>query len=192
MEPIHSGRQCWRRKMSSIRCPVSDARPVNTGIGQRISDNGRPLLVGIAWQGSPTYRYDRQRSIPLSRSARLGEAPGVQLVSLQKGTGADQLGAVATHTPILDLNTRLDEAAGAFTDTAAVMENLDLVIASDTSIPHLAGSLGVRCGSRCPGCPTGAGCWTARTIPGILRCVCFGKRTAATGTPCSAHDRGID
>jgi hypothetical protein len=28
-------------------------------------------------------------------------------------------------------------------DTAAIMQNLDLVISSDTAVPHLAGSLGV-------------------------------------------------
>jgi hypothetical protein len=37
----------------------------------------------------------------------------------------------------------VDEAAGAFVDTAAVMANLDLVISTDTAVPHLAGALGV-------------------------------------------------
>ncbi len=45
--------------------------------------------------------------------------------------------------PVLDLSTRLDQAAGAFMDTAAIMMNLDLVITSDTAVPHLAGALGV-------------------------------------------------
>jgi hypothetical protein len=45
---------------------------------------------------------------------------------------------------VVDLGSRLDEASGAFMDTAAVMMNLDLVVTSDTAIAHLAGALGVR------------------------------------------------
>src|SRR5207244_11493148 len=45
--------------------------------------------------------------------------------------------------PVVELGRRLDETSGAFMDTAAVMKNLDLVIAPDTAIAHLAGALGV-------------------------------------------------
>src|SRR5262249_28386889 len=45
--------------------------------------------------------------------------------------------------PVTDLGSRLDETAGPFMDTAAVMKNLDLVVTSDTAIPHLAGALAV-------------------------------------------------
>ncbi len=44
--------------------------------------------------------------------------------------------------PVLDLSNRLDEAAGPFMDTAAVIRGLDLVVAPDTAIAHLAGALG--------------------------------------------------
>jgi ADP-heptose:LPS heptosyltransferase len=37
----------------------------------------------------------------------------------------------------------LDEGAGAFMDTAALMKSLDLVITSDTAIAHLAGALAI-------------------------------------------------
>jgi ADP-heptose:LPS heptosyltransferase len=45
--------------------------------------------------------------------------------------------------PITDLGSRLDEGGAAFVDTAAVMTKLDLVIAPDTALAHLAGALGV-------------------------------------------------
>jgi ADP-heptose:LPS heptosyltransferase len=45
--------------------------------------------------------------------------------------------------PVLDLAMELDNEGGAFLDTAAAMQSLDLVITSDTSIAHLAGALGV-------------------------------------------------
>lgn len=99
--------------------------------------------VGIAWQGNPQYRNDRHRSVPLAHFAVLGKIPGVTLISLQKGPGTDQLEAAAGKFEVHDLGRRLDEEAGPFMDTAAVMKNLDLVITSDTAIPHLAGALGV-------------------------------------------------
>jgi tetratricopeptide (TPR) repeat protein len=85
--------------------------------------------IGIAWQGNPTYKRDRCRSIPFSHLESLSRLPGVRLLSLQKGLG--------------DLGSRIDEIAGPFMDTAAIMQNLDLVITSDTAIAHLAGALGV-------------------------------------------------
>src|SRR5207244_5759964 len=75
--------------------------------------------------------------------APLAGLPGVQLVSLQKGYGSEQLHAVVGRWAVTDLGSQLDVAGGAFLDTAAVMKNLDLVISSDTSIVHLAGALGV-------------------------------------------------
>ena len=99
--------------------------------------------IGIAWQGSRNYRRDRARSVPLAAFVALAAVPGVRLISLQKGDGSEQLGDVAGRCAVLDLASRLDESSGAFMDTAAVMKNLDLVITSDTSIPHLAGALGV-------------------------------------------------
>ncbi|HUY33552.1 MAG TPA: tetratricopeptide repeat protein [Pirellulales bacterium] len=99
--------------------------------------------VGIAWQGSRTYRHDRGRSVPLAAFAPLASLSSVRLISLQKGDGSEQLAGVAGRFDVLDLGGRLDEVGGAFMDTAAVMKNLDLVITSDTAIPHLAGALGV-------------------------------------------------
>ena len=99
--------------------------------------------IGIAWQGDPKYRRDAQRSIPLKHFAPLAALEGVQLISLQKGPGIEQLSELDGRFSVIDLGSKLDEAAGAFMDTAAVMKNLDLVITSDTAIAHLAGGLGV-------------------------------------------------
>jgi tetratricopeptide (TPR) repeat protein len=98
--------------------------------------------VGIAWQGSASFPGDRMRSIPLAHFAPLARVAGVRLFGLQKGTGREQIKAVARRVSVIDLGDRLDEA-GAFLDTAAVMQGLDLVITSDTAIAHLAGALGV-------------------------------------------------
>jgi Flp pilus assembly protein TadD len=102
------------------------------------------LTIGIAWQGNPKYPEDRKRSIPLEHFAHLAQLDKVQLLSLQKGHGTEQLPRFQQRFSVMDLGNRLDEAAGPFMDTAAVMKNLDLVITSDTSVAHLAGALGVR------------------------------------------------
>jgi Tfp pilus assembly protein PilF len=95
--------------------------------------------IGIAWQGNPEYRRDRHRSFPLSRFAPLAQRPGVRLFSLQKGFGSEQKGAIAGRFPLIDLTGQLAD----FMDDAAFVKNLDLVITPDTSLAHLAGSLGV-------------------------------------------------
>jgi Tfp pilus assembly protein PilF len=100
-------------------------------------------LVGIAWQGCPSYGFDRERSIPLQDFLPLAKIPGVKLVSLQKGPGMEQLRTEESNLqPAIDAPA-LDEESGAFMDSAAIMKSLDLVICSDTAIAHLAGGLGV-------------------------------------------------
>ena len=103
------------------------------------------LKVGLAWQGNPGVErliWARGRSIPLAVLAPLAQLSGVSLVSLQKGVGADQLKHVPFRHRLLDLGPEFDGGPSAFLDSAAVMSDLDLVISSDTSIAHLAGSLG--------------------------------------------------
>ena len=68
--------------------------------------------------------------------------PGVRWISLQKGPSRGQIAEAAGAIPLIDLGETLDVATGAFMDTAAVIEHLDLVITVDTSLAHLAGGLG--------------------------------------------------
>src|SRR5207302_1976508 len=86
---------------------------------------------------------DKRRSIPLISFGPLSRVPGVHFISLQKGVGTEQLSQLPEGLRVRNLGDRLDEASGAFMDTAAVMKNLDLVITSDTAIAHLAGALAV-------------------------------------------------
>ncbi len=98
--------------------------------------------IGIAWQGSTTHKMDRHRSIPLRQFAPLARVPGVRLIGLQIGAGTEQLDEGTCGFPVQDLG-RFVDARGAFTDKAALMKQLDLVIACDTSLAHLAGALRV-------------------------------------------------
>jgi FkbM family methyltransferase len=102
----------------------------------------RGLKIGIVWQGNKWNTTDRRRSFPLGAMTPLGKLAGVNLISLQKGDGREQLEAVADFD-VVSLGDDFDSSGGAFLDSAAVMKNLDLVITADTSLAHLAGALGV-------------------------------------------------
>jgi hypothetical protein len=96
--------------------------------------------VGLCWQGSPTFAADRYRSMPLANFEPLARIPGVTLVSLQKGPGTEQIEANRERFSLVAWED-LDRD-GAFVDTAAIMQHLDLVITSDSAVAHLAGALG--------------------------------------------------
>jgi Tfp pilus assembly protein PilF len=119
---------------------LADAYPEGT------ADNGRTFTIGIAWQGNPRNRIDRWRSFPLHHFAPIADLPGVRLISLQKGQGTEQLDDRSVRFPVAVLpgggpggHDRRD-----FLDTAAVMSLVDLVIAPESAVGHLAGSLGAR------------------------------------------------
>ena len=93
--------------------------------------------VGIAWAGNPLHENDRRRSIPLDAFAPLAAVPHVRWFSLQYGARAND-----AAPPELEL-TRLADGIGDMADTAAIIAQLDLVIAADTGVAHLAGALGI-------------------------------------------------
>lgn len=94
--------------------------------------------VGIAWAGSPTQVNNRNRSMPLSALAPLLDVKGVQCFSLQKGPG----GAFTDMTPDAQALVDLTGEWRDFSDSAAMIECLDLVITVDSAVAHLAGALG--------------------------------------------------
>jgi tetratricopeptide (TPR) repeat protein len=96
------------------------------------------LKVGIVWSGSPGYSGNKDRAVPFTRFLPLAEIPGVQLFSLQKGPQEKELAAAGAERLVLELGPHLND----FTDTAAVLKQLDLVIMTDSSVAHLAGSIG--------------------------------------------------
>jgi len=104
----------------------------------RMGANDSALRVGIAWAGSAQNPADRERSIPLQLMAPLAGLQDVRLFSLQKGPPADQVKSPPPGMKLIDLTTSLVD----FEDTAALIENLDLVITADTAVAHLAGAMG--------------------------------------------------
>lgn len=113
----------WRRRMD-------EAALARNG-------NADPFRIAINWRGN-----EIPKSIPLEQFAGLAALPGVQLYSMQKVVGLDQLEAVGPRLGIVSWTDTLDAGPDKFVDTAALMTAADLIVSGDTSIVHLAGALG--------------------------------------------------
>ncbi len=102
--------------------------------------------VGLVWSGKPSHRNDHNRSLALARLAPLLAQANVEFVSLQHDVRD-------TDKAALDNAAILRPDFTDFADTAAVIETLDLVVAVDTAVAHLAGSLAKPLWLLLPFCP---------------------------------------
>lgn len=109
--------------------PEGDAGPAS----------GPRLRVGLVWAGNPAFANDRHRSIPLAALAPLLALPSIDFVSLQKDLREGDEALLQQHG-VAQLGPDLTD----FAATAAAISSLDLVIAVDTAVAHLAGALGKR------------------------------------------------
>ena len=82
------------------------------------------------------------KDFPVALLQTIAQVPDVRLISLQKGSGVEQLGELPPGMRVEDLGPDFDSGTTGFLDTVAVMECLDLIITCDTSVAHLAGALG--------------------------------------------------
>ena len=104
---------------------------------KRIASN-ELFKVGIVWAGSGAHKNDHMRSILLSDFKMLSDIKGAKLFSLQKKKHAKWTDIDPGEVVDIDLGVEILDYA----DTAAIIENLDLVVSVDTSVAHLAGALG--------------------------------------------------
>ncbi len=98
----------------------------------------KPLKIGIAWASDPGNWISIAKSIPLNELLPVLDTQGVSFFSLQVGHGGEQLKELPASINILDPTGDLTD----FYETACLIENLDLVIAIDSAVAHLAGALG--------------------------------------------------
>ncbi len=99
----------------------------------------KKLKVGVVWTGSVTYKGNAFRSFSHTDFLSLTDINGLQLFSLYKGPMLDAFFADGSAGLIVDAaSTDRD-----FADCAGMMEEMDLVITSDTATAHIAGSMGI-------------------------------------------------
>lgn len=101
---------------------------------QRTQPAQQTIRVGIVWSGNPVHHRDQERSIPTDALMPLFDVPGCSWICLQVDAAAAQLhgtGVSIEQPPLHD-----------FLDTAHVIDTLDVVIAVDTAVAHLAASQG--------------------------------------------------
>ena len=105
--------------------------------------------VGIVWAGHPGHKNDSNRSIPLKMFEQFSRVDGVSLYSLQKDKHDKWTDNESLRMFTKDFGPEISD----FSDTAAIMDNLDLVISVDTSVVHLAGAMGKQVWNLVPFCP---------------------------------------
>lgn len=132
----------YRLKTTDLRAeaPYLAAEPALVAQWRdRIGAHG--FKIGLCWQGNPKGKIDYGRSIPLASYRALASVANVRLISLQRTHGLEQLERLPAGMTVETLGA-FDDGPDAFVDTAAIMQCLDLIITSDTAVPHLAGALG--------------------------------------------------
>jgi hypothetical protein len=102
------------------------------------SNASKHLKIGLAWAGRSEHKLDLKRSIALQALLPLADVKNVHFYSLQKTAPADPSQPNSSDFPMTDWTADLHD----FDDTAALIENLDLIISVDTAIAHLAGAMG--------------------------------------------------
>lgn len=112
---------------------------------QRLAHD-KNFKVGICWYVDQAHEKDKlpqaHRSVPAELFALLADIPGISFYSLQKFNGEEHIKKIPAHFKVTTFTKDFDEHNGRFMDTAALIQNLDLVISVDTSIIHLAAGLG--------------------------------------------------
>jgi hypothetical protein len=149
-----SSYDCWTSLLSAplyLRTTIDTIpRATQFAVEPALVEQWQPVLdalppgrkIGLVWKGNAKHHNDANRSIPsLAPLAPLWSVPGLSFVSLQKGQGEDEARDPPAGQPLLDLGAKVTD----FADSAALVAQLDLMICVDTSIAHLAASLGKPC-----------------------------------------------
>lgn len=110
----------WREKLGRLAAP-----------GKR--------RIALVWAGRPSHKNDRKRSLKLNQFSPLFTLPGITLITVQKGDQIAQAGGYYGAAPLLNLGPEIDD----FTDTMAILENVEKLVTIDTSVAHIAGAMGI-------------------------------------------------
>ena len=135
--------QCSLMSLGAIfKTTISTIPPIDHYLHSPVRDSsGKPLHVGLVWAGNPSHERDRERSIPLETLSSFLAVDGIAWHSLQHGTAAVQLAELGSQSCFRNVRN-LGSSFRTFAHTKQAIDGLDLVITIDTSVAHLAGSMG--------------------------------------------------
>lgn len=121
--------QRWKMPLAETAAPAGWKAP------------SRQRHIAIAYAGSPANEIDKHRSIPITEFLALYDVPGVQLYSVQIGERTQDLHEAGCASHIRDMSPYIRDAL----DTAAILREMDLVIACESFVAHLAAAVGKTC-----------------------------------------------
>jgi hypothetical protein len=132
----------FRTTLESIPCaiPYVSAKAEQVAAFEaRFKSERRALKVGLVWSGNPQFTGARAKACPIEVLEPLVNVQDCAFYALQTGEAAADIERMTVRGPQM---TELSLGLDSFSDTAAAVSALDLVIAVDTAVAHLAGALG--------------------------------------------------
>ena len=105
--------------------------------------NLKKPIIAIQWKGNENFLDDQERSIPLSFFEKLIKNKDYSFISLQKDNNSTEIKSNEFQKYITDFSEQIDLGNKSFEDTIAIFRNIDLLISVDTSMTHLASTMGV-------------------------------------------------
>ena len=115
------------------------ADPERVGRWAELIGRSNRKKIGFVWAGNRQFNQDAERSIALKEYLPLLSRTEFDWFCIQKEVDAHDQEWLASSAPHVRV---LGQQIASWDDTMAIIENLDLVIAVDTSVAHLAGALG--------------------------------------------------
>lgn len=124
--------------------PYLHVEPARVQHWQQQLGSSAKRRIALAWQGNPTAErgHARGRSLPLAALAPLMGRADLELISVQRGAGSEQIDQLSWRDHFHPLQHELD-GIWDFEEIAAILHSCDLLISSDSAITHLAGACGL-------------------------------------------------
>ena len=139
--PLLSLPFAFKTEVDSVPLSTPYIKPDNSKVAKWANRLGKKtkLRIGVMWSSTSNYKNDAQRSMDFVQFQSALPAEGFEIVCLQKEIKPADKDAVTRRTDLRLVGADLHD----FDETAAVIQNLDLVISTCTSVPHLSGAMGI-------------------------------------------------
>ncbi len=139
--PLLSLPRLFTTRVSTIPGNIPYLRASEAGISKwrkKLSEHEDKIRIGLCWSDTRKSSDSDARSMPTALLERLGELHHVVFISLQSDA-PDDVAKLQEKIPLLDFTPEFED----FSDMAALMTNLNLIISVDAPALHLAGALGM-------------------------------------------------